>query len=384
MSDLIKIADWAGKPRANVIFVHGLGGHAYDTWRCTPEEKSYWPLWLAEDVEGIAVYTLGYAAPPSNWLGTSMPLQDRVSNVRTRLLAALGHEDVPITFVCHSLGGLIVKQLLLDLHQQKDRAPEAAALLNRVTQVVFMATPHTGSRKGTLLDRLSFVAWPTSIARVLVANDPTLRNINVSYRGLADERRKVLQHRVFYETQSTVAGGIVDEASADPGLPGEPPIPIDADHINIVKPLNRTALQYVVTRDFVAKNPQQEGQVWSFKSYPLPQINYEQPKNIAPKAVRIALLVLVGFVVYKGGEAINRPTQISVHATGGGVAVGRSVWWSSIWTTLTGGAANSQDDKSNSGVSASGGGVAVGGNVSGSKITTDGATNPKTPKTQTK
>ena len=94
-----------------------------------------------------------------------MPLQDRVSNVRARLLATLGREEGPVTFVCHSLGGLIVKQFLLDLHQQKDRSPEAAALLNRVTQVVFMATPHTGSRKGTLLNRLSFLAWPSSISR---------------------------------------------------------------------------------------------------------------------------------------------------------------------------------------------------------------------------
>jgi hypothetical protein len=28
MSGLIKIAGWGGAPRASVIFVHGLGGHA--------------------------------------------------------------------------------------------------------------------------------------------------------------------------------------------------------------------------------------------------------------------------------------------------------------------------------------------------------------------
>jgi hypothetical protein len=31
MSHLIKIADWSGEPRASIVFVHGLGGHAYDT-----------------------------------------------------------------------------------------------------------------------------------------------------------------------------------------------------------------------------------------------------------------------------------------------------------------------------------------------------------------
>ena len=93
MSDLIKVADWAKKPRANVIFVHGLSGHAYDTWRRAPDGDSFWPLWLAEDVEGVSVYTLAYAAPASNWLGTAMPLQDRVGNVRARLLATPSLQD---------------------------------------------------------------------------------------------------------------------------------------------------------------------------------------------------------------------------------------------------------------------------------------------------
>jgi hypothetical protein len=92
MSRLIKIAGCAGAPRASVIFVHGLGGHAYDTWRRDPkknaaDDASFWPLWLAQDVDGITVYTLAYEAPASNWLGTSMPLQDRAVNVLEILLS---------------------------------------------------------------------------------------------------------------------------------------------------------------------------------------------------------------------------------------------------------------------------------------------------------
>jgi pimeloyl-ACP methyl ester carboxylesterase len=148
----------AGKPRASVIFVHGLGGHAYDTWRRAPDNNAFWPLWLAKDLEGISVYTLAYEAPPSNWLGTSMPLQDRAVNVLELLLSEPGLKSGPIIFICHSLGGLVVKQIVLDLQQQKDRRPEAANLLQRVTQVVFAATPHTGTRRATLLDRLRFFA----------------------------------------------------------------------------------------------------------------------------------------------------------------------------------------------------------------------------------
>src|SRR5208283_181851 len=86
MTRLIKIADWSGAKCGNVVFVHGLGGHVYDTWRRGADDATFWPLWLAEDIEGLTVYSLAYDAPPTNWLGTAMPLQDRAVNVLDCLL----------------------------------------------------------------------------------------------------------------------------------------------------------------------------------------------------------------------------------------------------------------------------------------------------------
>ncbi len=310
MPGLIKIAGYGGAAHASVIFVHGLGGHAYDTWRRdtkknAAEDASFWPLWLAEDVAGTTVYALAYEAPASNWLGTSMPLQDRAVNVFEILLSEPGLKTGPIVFICHSLGGLIVKQILLDLQQQKDRRGDAKDFLNRVSQVVFAATPHTGSRHANWLDRLRFFAWPSSIARTLVANDPALRAINVAYRGLAGERRDILKHRVFYETQGTPLGVIVDEASSDPGLPGDPPVPVDATHLSIVKPLARMSLLYARTRDFVAAGaPVLEGQTGELEMFDLPPIRSEQPLNLVPKLIRVAAIGLVGLIGYKGVQAL--------------------------------------------------------------------------------
>lgn len=151
MSRLIQIAGWSGEPRASVIFVHGLGGNPYDTWRRAANSDTFWPLWLAKDVEGITAYTVAYEAPATNWLGTSMPLQDRAVNILEYFLGEPALKAGPIAFVCHSLGGLIVKQMLLDLQQQANSRPEAADFLSRVRQVVFAATPHTGSRQASLL-----------------------------------------------------------------------------------------------------------------------------------------------------------------------------------------------------------------------------------------
>jgi tetratricopeptide (TPR) repeat protein len=306
MSRIVRIASWKGTPRASVVFVHGLGGHVYDTWRRAPDDDTFWPLWLARDVEGLAVYSLAYEAPASNWLGTSMPLQDRAVNIFELLLTEPGLRSGPVVFVCHSLGGLIVKKILLNLQQQAMRRPEAADFLQRVTEIVFAATPHTGSAQATWLDRLRFLAWPSSVARVLVANDPALRDINVAYRGLADEQRNSLRHQIFYETLGTPAGEIVDEASADPGLPGDPPVPVDADHISIVKPRDRSSLLYARARQFVELVPA-VAESGNIDVFPLPIVRSDQPLNIAPKLIRIAALCLVALIAFKGVQALITP-----------------------------------------------------------------------------
>jgi len=112
MTQLIKIASWDAGVRLNVIFIHGLGGNAYDTWRRGAESSTFWPKWLARDIPGLAAWTLAYDAPPTNWLGTAMPIQDRAKNVLECLLGCRELRGVPLVFVCHSLGGLVVKQVL--------------------------------------------------------------------------------------------------------------------------------------------------------------------------------------------------------------------------------------------------------------------------------
>lgn len=304
MADLVKIAGWTGQTSAAVVFVHGLGGHAYGTWGHPSGDGWYWPRGLAERVPGLRTYVLGYDAPPTNWLGTAMPLQDRATNVAERLLGREELRGQPLIFVCHSLGGLIVKQVLVDLHEQRSRRPEAATLLAQVRGVVFVATPHSGSRSATWLERLRLLAWPSAIASQLVANDPTLRKLNVSYRGFADDRRTSLRHLVFYETQGTAAGAIVDETSSDPGLPGDPPIPIDADHVSIAKPRDGADLVAERVQRFVAALALPVVTPGDYTAAPLPDLARKpQFWTLVPKLVRAAVLLLAAAAV---AVALNR------------------------------------------------------------------------------
>jgi len=300
LSKLIQIATWSPTPQANVVFVHGLMGDAYATWRRGHEEPAsdptFWPLWLSEDVRGLQIFTLSYDAPVSNWLGTTMAIEDRAANILELLLAEPALRALPTYFICHSLGGLLVKQAILSLREQDERSYEARVLLAQIRKVVFVATPHTGARKASVLGKLGFFVWPSAIARSLVANDPGLRKVNISYRGLADDRRDVLAHKVFYETQETLFGGIVDEASSDPGLHA-PPIPIDANHITIAKPRDRSELLYIRALEFIRSDiDASHGGERSKKD--LPPVNIERSWNLIPKLARVAVLTAACGLAY--------------------------------------------------------------------------------------
>lgn len=303
MSELIKIAEWEGERLANVVFVHGLGGHAYDTWRTGNEkdpleDDSFWPLWVAKDVAGVAVYTLSYRANLTGWLGTAMPLTDRATNIRRLLLLEPDLRKHPTTFICHSLGGLIVKSVLLDLDSRSSNQKSSSALLNQIKQVVFLATPHTGSTKASLLHRLRFFAWPTPITRSLVANDANLRKLNIDYRNFSLNREIGPEHRVFFETLETPAGLIVDETGADPGLSAEP-IPIDSNHINIAKPSNNRTLLYKNITDLISSysTKESEGNA-KLETLYLPEIIDDQPSYLLPKIFRLGLIALLLICLY--------------------------------------------------------------------------------------
>jgi hypothetical protein len=68
--------------KADVVFVHGLGGHALSTWH--PQEKSdknSWPFWLGEELPDIGIWSFGYEAEFSGWKGKATPRFDKASNL---------------------------------------------------------------------------------------------------------------------------------------------------------------------------------------------------------------------------------------------------------------------------------------------------------------
>src|SRR5258707_7917075 len=248
MTKLIKVAEWTEGSRVNVVFVHGLGGHAYDSWRRNSKDDTFWPVWLSRDMPGLVAWTRDYEFALANWAGGAMPIQDRAKNVVESLLGQRDLKGLPLVFVCHSLGGLVVKQVLRAADGRRTHGAAEAAFIDSVKGVVFIATPHTGSLHATLLDKLRLVAWPSASTLDLVRNNANLRDLNVWYRNWSGS----IRHKVFYEKQGTTAGVIVGDDSSDPGLLHVDPVGIDADHLDICKPADVSDVVYIRTRDFIA------------------------------------------------------------------------------------------------------------------------------------
>jgi hypothetical protein len=266
LSELHAISEPRSAAVADLIFVHGLGGDPFATWwHDADQPRNSWPFWLAEDFPQVAVHCLAYDASPSKWLGSSMPLVDRATNVLTRF-EAQGVGVRPLFFVCHSLGGLVVKQALrsaLDLGESAWRE-----IVNNTRGIVFLATPHTGARLADYLGALGKVLRLTVSVSELEASAPALRDLNVWYRQNAKDLG--IDTLAMFETRDTQGVRVVDEASADAGH--GVPRAIDADHFSICKPQDRTQLVYGAVKNFLGKRAFRTARPHQLPSPPPPSL----------------------------------------------------------------------------------------------------------------
>lgn len=258
--------------KADVVFVHGLGGDAFDTWRQGKNTEYFWPSWVGQEFPEVGVWSLGYAASPTKWarirgwfskrtrdFGHAMSLPDRARQVLDLLVQHdLGKR--PIMFICHSLGGLLVKQILRMSSDAAETTSERAIFEN-TRAVIFLATPHQGAELATLLGSFR-VAFPTLAINDLQAHDAHLRDLFEWYRNHASVG---VQTCTYYETRR-VNGvlPIVNPTSAHPGV-GARPVPLDEDHISIAKPLHRNAQVYVATRTLLRDHVLNSAFVWSYR-----------------------------------------------------------------------------------------------------------------------
>ncbi|MCW3477687.1 hypothetical protein OL599_24310 [Rhodovastum sp. RN2-1] len=186
-----------------------------------------------------------------------MALPDRAANILPTLVNERRLSSGRLIFICHSLGGLVVKGVLRHADSLGPHDAAIADFLQRVGGVVFIGTPHAGSGLATIGNTFRRLIRPREAAAGLSRNDPHLRSLNTWFRSYsATHELKVL---VLTETKKTkliglISSHVVPADSADPGLdPATRVIPLDEDHLSIVAPRDRTAEMYQHVREFVSQ-----------------------------------------------------------------------------------------------------------------------------------
>ncbi|PRQ27622.1 putative alpha/Beta hydrolase [Rosa chinensis] len=260
-------------PHLDIIFVHGLRGGPYKTWRIAEDKSStksglvekidqeagklgtFWPgEWLSADFPQARMFTLRYKSSLTQWSGASLPLQE-VSSMLLEKIVAAGIGDRPVVFVTHSMGGLVVKQIL-----SKAKSENINNLVNNTVGIVFYSCPHFGSKLADMPWKMGFVLRPAPTIGELTSGSPRLVQLNDYIRHL--HKKGLLQVLSFCETKVTPIvegyGGwafrmeIVPIESAYPGF-GELVVLESTDHINSCKPLSRSDPSYTEILEFLRK-----------------------------------------------------------------------------------------------------------------------------------
>src|SRR5215469_467573 len=243
-------------PRARVIvFVHGLHG-SRDSWRAS--NGAYWPDMIRTDPRFAYsdVEVAEYPTPASNGRMSSAQLAEILWN---HLKQDHVWEHREVVFIAHSLGGILVEEMLL-------RHPADAV---RVRFIVSYGTPHEGSPiariasiydKDPLLIDLSDASDNTFLTQ-LENNWRGHDSVNGIHRFCAFESEDTMPENGFGRYLKTHAR-VVSYFSATYGCDvTTPPQEIRADHLHMVRPLDRASSAYDFFYRVYRANPILEEQV---------------------------------------------------------------------------------------------------------------------------
>ncbi|KAJ5801476.1 uncharacterized protein N7518_003544 [Penicillium psychrosexuale] len=242
-----------GEPvEVDIVAVHGLNGHATGSWTSKPQgicwlsNASFLPRYIPR----ARVLVWGYNASIFSQNGKA-PSTDRVLQHAQTLVSQLEADrdlenaaERPIIFICHSLGGIIVKRALAYAESRVGLA-HIHSIYVCTFAILFFGTPHQGSSKANILSSLQkiiSIATPraaidleSGLVNALEKESEVLQNITDQFTPLMSNFRVFF----FWEQEKTdlkyKRDYIVTEASAAPIIDNTERCGIAADHQRMAK-----------------------------------------------------------------------------------------------------------------------------------------------------
>ncbi|KAL9596526.1 MAG: hypothetical protein Q9219_005747 [cf. Caloplaca sp. 3 TL-2023] len=221
-----------------IIAVHGLNPwgnpeHALDTWRKPKGENGN--LWLRDELPKTLpharIFLYSYDSSPAfgsskeRFVHQANDLLERIHIKRTEC------DKRPVILIGHSLGGILIKQALVNAHSNSRYTPIKQA----TSGLVFFGTPHAGGK-----DALVSIGKLSARVATSILRNPSKDVMEALTKGslFSDVLQESWRHQLnlykivsFYEG----IGDIVPRESAVLGLSGdvENQVRLEADHSNV-------------------------------------------------------------------------------------------------------------------------------------------------------
>lgn len=209
-----------GEPDADIIFFHGLQTGDYEeafwkTWRAKDQEQLIWPKdWLSKILPNARILSVSYNSSAKHVKGESTDQGDMellgeilVDDIVLDKRSDIG-QTCPVFLVGHCLGGIVIKQFILSVINEKtsfqprddqneneqSKVDRTATFLKNFKGAYFYGTPN-GGIPNNVTPFANLLTSPSPILKFLRTLDTHRGRINEDFRQLRSNRH-VLTHGI--------------------------------------------------------------------------------------------------------------------------------------------------------------------------------------------
>lgn len=239
---------WIRKLETNtsIIFVHGVLSSGEDCWR--HKNGTYWPELLKSEpeLELASIYVFTYQ---TGLFSGSYRLGDTVDALKENMrLDGVLRKD-RLIFVCHSMGGIVVRKFILERSNELIDAGKEIGLF-------LVASPSLGSSYADWLSPLAqLFGHSQADALRFVRDNDWLSDLDKEFNNLKEAGKLSINGKELVEDKFVFLKKIWRKQVVEPFSGaryfGEPFKIPGSDHFSIAKPENNTTIQHRLLCQFI-------------------------------------------------------------------------------------------------------------------------------------